>query len=450
MAFLHQARSLALSSGFLADPDAIKRIPEAIARRYDLLGIASDDNSLAVAVPDPSDSEPIERLRFATGMQVQAIAAPREAIRSRLADAYGHSGGMHRRDDDPPVVRLLNDILSEAARTRVSDVHIEPSSDGGRIRFRVDGLLKEHVRVPRDVLDRLLVRVKLLCAMDIADRRQPQDGRMSITIEGRSVDVRAACLPTITGEQIVLRLFDAEAMTYSIQSLGMPPHILAAYSEALRASHGCIIVCGPTGSGKTSTLYASLAARSDETTQIWSIEDPVELRMAGISQVQVSVRAGLTFAAALKSVVRVDPDAIMLGEIRDPETAHAAVAASLSGRLLFTSLHAADAIGALERLVEFGIDRRAIASSIRFVVAQRLLRTSAAINEPVRRLAIFETLPVDEQLRHAIADGVSFAALRTRWQMSGAATLHSEAARCVKSGLVDRDEVERVVGASAP
>jgi type IV pilus assembly protein PilB len=450
VAFLHQARSLALSSGFLADPDAVRRIPEAIARRYDLLGVASDDNALAVAVPDPSDSEAIERLRFATGMQVQAIAAPREAIRSRVAAAYGNGDGTHRRDDDPPVVRLLNDILSEAARGRVSDVHIEPLPEGGRIRFRVDGLLNEHLRVPRDVFDRLLVRLKLLCAMDIADRRQPQDGRMSITIEGRSVDVRAACLPTIAGEQIVLRLFDREAMTYSIQTLGMPQHILAVYTEALRASHGCIIVCGPTGSGKTTTLYASLASRSDETTQIWSIEDPVELRMPGISQVQVSVRAGLTFAAVLKSVVRVDPDAIMLGEIRDSETAHAAVAASLSGRLLFTSLHAADAIGALERLVEFGIDRKAIASSVRFVIAQRLLRTSASINNAVGRVPVFETLSIDDPLRQAIAEGVSFAALRTSRRMSGAETLHSEAERCVRAGLVDRDEVRRVVGSVAP
>lgn len=433
------------SSLLPVDPEAARRIPQSIALRYDVLGVAADDNSLAVAVADLSDTEPIERIRFATGLQVRAVAAPREDIRRGLADAYG-GVGMRVDDNDPPVVRLWDAIAQGAVRARASDVHLDSIAGGGRVRQRVYGVLHEAMRVPEELFARLIVRVKLLCGMDIADRRQPQDGRMTIEMDGRAVDVRAACMPTVEGEEVVLRILERESAIPPLDSLGMSDAQLQVYRTALFGARGCIVVCGPTGSGKTTTLYASMQARNDGASHLCSIEDPVEVRLAGVSQTQVNVRAGMTFAAALRSIVRMDPDAVMLGEIRDEETAGAAVAASLTGQLLLASLHAADAAEAVDRLVELGVKRRAIAASLRLIVAQRLLRTRDAARG---RVPIFELLRVDDDVAHAIAAGATAGELRAMQRSQGFANLRHAARRLVADGTVIESDAERAFGGEA-
>ncbi len=433
------------SSLLSVDPEAVRLIPQAIALRYDVLGVAADDNSLAVAVADLNDTEPIDRIRFATGLQVRAVAAPREEIRRGLADAYGLTNvGVD--DNDPPVVRLWDAIAQDAVRVGASDVHLDSFGDGGRVRQRVDGVLYEAMRVPEELFARLIVRVKLLCGMDIADRRQPQDGRMTLEVEGRVVDVRAACMPTVEGEEVVLRILDRESAIPPLDALGMSDAQMQVYRATLFGARGCIVACGPTGSGKTTTLYASMHARNDGASHLCSIEDPVEVRLAGVAQTQVNLRAGMTFAAALRSIVRMDPDAIMLGEIRDEETAGAAVAASLTGQLLLASLHAADAAEAVDRLVELGVKRRAIAASLRLIVAQRLLRTRDGARG---RVPIFEILRIDDHVARAIAAGATAGELRSMQRAGGFSSLRDAACQLVANGTVTDDEVTRMLGWSA-
>lgn len=428
------------------DPEAVRRIPQSIALRYDVLGVAADDNSLAVAVADISDTEPIERIRFATGMQVRAIAAPREDIRRGLADAYGVSGA--RSDEsDPPAVRLWETIACGAARARASDLHFDYVAGIGRVRQRVDGLLYETMRVPNEPFARLIARIKLQCGMDIADRRQPQDGRMTLEVDGRAVDVRAACMPTVDGEEVVLRLLEREAAIPVLDALGMQETQVQTYRAALAGTRGCILACGPTGSGKTTTLYASMLARNDGANHLCSIEDPVEVRLSGVAQTQVNVRAGMTFAAALRSIVRMDPDVVLLGEIRDEETARAATAAALTGQLLLASLHAADAAEAVDRLVELGVRRRAIAASVRLIVAQRLLRRSGRSGG---RIPIFEMLEVDDDVALAIAGGATAVELRAMQAARGGPSLRGAAQRLVACGEVTQEEADRALGRVRP
>lgn len=446
MALLREPSGSQAVRSLAIDPEAIRRIPQAIALRYDVLGVAADDNTLAVAVPDLDDTEPIERIRFATGLQVRAVAAPRDIIRRGLADAYGITGGRDD-EDDPPVLRLWDDIARGAVRARASDVHLDSFGEGGRVRQRVDGVLHEVLRVPGELFARLIVRVKLLCGMDIADRRQPQDGRMTVEVDGESVDVRAACMPTLEGEEVVLRILDRGGALPALDMLGMPLQQLQLYRDTLRDARGCIVACGPTGSGKTTTLYASLQARNDGSRHLCSIEDPVELRLPGVAQTQVNVRAGMTFAAALRSIVRMDPDAILLGEMRDAETAGAAVTASLCGQLLLTSLHAADAAGAIDRLAELGIKRRAIAASLRLIVAQRLLRRASTCGG---RVSIFELLVIDDTVANAIASGATAGNLRELQHQQGFGNLRDGAQALIARGVVTQEEVERVLGVPKP
>lgn len=432
------------SSLLSVDREAVRRIPQSIALRYDVLGVGADDNSLAVAVADINDTEPIERIRFATGLQVRAVAAPREEIRRGLADAYGETGARFD-DNDPPVVRLWCEVAKGAVRAGASDVHLDSFGGGGRVRQRVDGVLHESMRVPEELFARLIVRIKLLCGMDIADRRQPQDGRMTLETEGHTVDVRAACMPTVEGEEVVLRILERESAIPPLDSLGMSDAQLQVYRTTIFGARGCIVAAGPTGSGKTTTLYASMQARNDGASHLCSIEDPVEVRLAGVAQTQVNVRAGMTFAAALRSIVRMDPDAIMIGEIRDQETAGAAVAASLTGQLLLASLHAADAAEAVDRLVELGVKRRAIAASVRLIVAQRLLRARGERG----RIPIFEVLRINEDVAHAIGAGATADQLRRMQRAQGSTSLRDAAQSLVERGAVAESEVARMLGGEA-
>ena len=280
--------------------------------------------------------------------------------------------------DDAPAIRIVDALHDRAIAARASDVHIEPSAPGGRIRQRVDGTLQEVDVLPQALYLQVVSRIKLLAGMDIADRRAAQDGRYSVARPGGEVDARVNSIPTIAGEKIVVRFLQCQARLPRLEALGMPDDILQPYVAAVRAAHGFILVCGPTGSGKTTTLYASLAERNHAHDNLCSVEDPVEVRVPGVAQVQVNERAGVTFAAALRAFLRQDPNVVMIGEMRDAETARVAFSAALAGQLVLTTLHCQDAAHAVERLCELGVDRNAVAASISVIVAQRLVRVLCA------------------------------------------------------------------------
>jgi type II secretory ATPase GspE/PulE/Tfp pilus assembly ATPase PilB-like protein len=349
------------------------------------------------------------------------------------------------RGDDPPAIRAVDRLHDAAVRLRASDIHLEPLRGGGRVRLRIDGVLREVERLSAELFVPVVSRVKLLAAMDIAERRLPQDGRYGIDRAGRRLDARVSSIPTIEGEKLVIRLLDLQAQIPDLDALGMPMPLAAQYRAAIHAAHGFVVVCGPTGSGKTTTLYASLAERNVEGQHLCSVEDPVEVQMAGVAQVQINPRAGLTFAGALRAFLRQDPNVIMLGEMRDAESASVAMSAALSGSLVMTTLHARDATRAIERLVELGLDRRTLAAGLSAVVAQRLVRRREADGYGART-AIFEVLPVNGAVASAIADGASADELGSIGASFGYVPIAEEAERLVRRGDTTREEIERVLG----
>jgi type II secretory ATPase GspE/PulE/Tfp pilus assembly ATPase PilB-like protein len=369
-------------------------------------------------------------------MHVRALRARREAIRARLSEAY-------RDTDEAPAIRALDAIHDCALDSGASDIHIEPLRSGGRVRQRVDGILREARTLSGELYAPVVSRIKLLAGMDIADKRQPQDGRYAIDLRGRCVDARVSSMPTILGEKLVVRLLDHQARVPGLEEIGMSPRHLRRFRSVVNSPHGFVVVCGPTGSGKTTTLYAAMAERNCDAQSLCSVEDPVEVRIPGIAQVQINPRAGVTFSSALRAFLRQDPNVIMLGEMRDEETATVAASASLSGQLVMTTLHAKDAPTAIDRLADLGVSRQTIAAGLSAVVAQRLVRrlcercrvpyqiSAAAASEfgvragtvvyrPVGceacgqtgysgRTAIFESLFIDEAVRALIAAGASSA-----------------------------------------
>lgn len=428
------------------EADALRRIPRAFAVRHDVLSLSTDGNQLTVLLPDADDREVIDRVRLVTGMHVRALRAPREMIRAKLSAAYpeASSAAVPReahRGDEAPAVRALDDMHAAAISRNASDIHVEPTPSGGRVRERVDGILLLHTALTPELYGQVVSRVKLLAGMDIADRRQPQDGRYAIEMNGRSIDARVSSMPTLLGEKLVVRLLDHHARIPKLHSLGMPEDALARFCRVIHAPHGFVVACGPTGSGKTTTLYAAMAERNVESQNLCSIEDPVEVRIPGAAQVQVNARAGVTFASALRAFLRQDPNVIMVGEMRDAETAAVAASASLSGQLVMTTLHSNDAPKAIDRLVELGIARHTIAAGLSAIVAQRLVRrlcqhcrTPFEVTGPVARefalqdgmqcyrpcgcaacsgtgyngrLAIFECIFIEDAMRAAICEGSS-------------------------------------------
>ncbi len=381
--------------------------------------------------------------------------------------------------DAPPAIRAVDDVHDVAVQSGASDIHIEPSPDGGRVRQRVDGILREVRRMPAQLFVQVLSRVKLLAAMDIADKRAPQDGRYHIDLHGRSIDARVSSIPTMAGEKIVIRLLDMHAYVPSLENLGMPSLLLERYRRLVHAPHGFVVVCGPTGSGKTTTLYASLGERNVEGQHLCTVEDPVEVRIPGVAQVQVHARAGVTFGAALRSFLRQDPNVIMVGEMRDAETAGVAMSAALSGQLVMTSLHASDAPRTVDRLVELGLKRHAIASGLSGVVAQRLVRelctrcreeeTIATLDAEMLglslsqrvyratgcdqcngtgyhgRLGIFELFPVTGAIRAAVASEASSVELVNLAAGAGYAPMAVHGVHRVLCGQTSVDELRRVL-----
>ena len=362
---------------FAPNPEAVARVPRAIAYRYDALPLNLADGVLTVALAVPTDAAVLDALRTATRLRLRPLPMEREVIRENLRAAYGESAvsAERGRGDDAPAVRAVELVFARAIAAHASDIHVEPCAGGGRVRLRVDGILRELETVPNELFSTFCSRLKLLAGMDIADRRQPQDGRCGIPFEQREIDARVASVPTLDGEKIVVRLLDRYAATPDLASLGMPADMLQRYRGAVHAPWGFVLATGPTGSGKTTTLYASLAELDARSRNVCSVEDPVEMRLRGVSQVQVNVRAGVTFPLVVRAFMRQDPDVVMIGEMRDGETAAVAVSAALAGQVVFTTLHANDAPRTIDRLVELGAARHSLAASLTAVVAQRLVRT---------------------------------------------------------------------------
>jgi len=380
-------------------------------------------------------------------------------------------------DDDAPIIQLINGLIAEAARSRASDIHLEPFEGRLLVRLRIDGVLQEVLSLPARLAPVLVSRIKVMARLDIAERRIPQDGRVGLTIGGRSLDVRVSTLPARHGERVVLRLLDKDQSKLGVADLGMGPETLAAYRRALAEPNGIILVTGPTGSGKTTTLYAGLSLLNDGSRNILTIEDPVEYALDGVGQTQVNPKVGMTFAAGLRAILRQDPNVVMVGEIRDVETARIAVQASLTGHLVLSTVHTNSAVGAVTRLRDMGVESFLLASTVKAILAQRLVRRlcpackaahaadaaeaqaletapGTTIHRPVGcpackntgysgRLGLYEVAVVDEELRRLIHDDAREADLAAS-AFRRTDTLARAGARQVLAGLTSLEEVLRV------
>ncbi|MHB0978509.1 MAG: GspE/PulE family protein [Thermoleophilia bacterium] len=400
--------------GLKIDTSAANLITEKDARRYAAIPVSYvDDHTLLVAMVDPANIFAIDDLRILTGYDIEPAIGTEEDIFGQISklrsleDKVGanlddtvDSGELSATDvrdireqlDEAPIVKLVNSIMAQAADDNASDIHFEPQAKELVVRFRNDGVLHEIMSVPRRMQSGVLSRIKIMADLDIAERRVPQDGRIGLMVGGKPIDMRVASLPTVYGEKIVLRLLDRSNVMLRLEDLGFSPKSLARYQKSFTKPYGAILVTGPTGSGKSTTLYATLNILNTREKNIITVEDPVEYRLQGINQVQSNVKAGLTFSRALKSILRCDPDIVMIGEIRDKETAQIAVESALTGHLVLSTLHTNDAPGALSRLTEMGIEPFLTASAVDCVLAQRLARKLCdACREPYQ--------PTQEMLR---------------------------------------------------
>ena len=379
---------------FPLDDQAMEALPRALITRHRVIGIAfDDDGELLVAVTDPDDVMAMDDIRASSAVPVRPVVVARSELDKildrvrrdasdlgELAASAGHRDPSHTVSDldaaadDAPVVRYVNSMLDQAIRAGASDVHIEPTENDLRVRFRIDGVLHEVDTVPRGVQSELISRLKIMSGVDITERRVPQNGRMSVQLGGRVVDLRVATLPTVWAEKVVLRVLDTTGVTLELGALGFSTQNAERFATSYRKPHGMVLVTGPTGSGKSTTLYATLQAIKSPTINIITVEDPVEYRLPGVNQVQVNLKAGLTFAAVLPAILRSDPDVVLIGEIRDRTTAQLAIEASLTGHLVLSTLHTNDAPSAVTRLVEMGVEPFLVGSSLDCVLAQRLAR----------------------------------------------------------------------------
>jgi type II secretion system protein E len=384
------------------NPETMRNLPVRLVHRRSLLPISRDNGALVVATGDPFDVYAIDELQTLTGLHVQAVlASPREI--ARLLKAHFGVGGetvtamvqdrkkeqvelleeieaddseIAKQAQEASVVKLVNEILVEAATEQASDIHIEPEEKGLRIRYRIDGILHSQALPPE--IDRfqnaIISRLKIMARLNIAEKRLPQDGRMKLRVSGREVDIRVSIIPMINGEGLVLRILDKGAMVFDLRKIGMEEDSYQVFRQLIDMPHGIVLVTGPTGSGKTTTLYSSLIEINQPDVKIITTEDPVEYQLEGINQIQVHAKIGLTFGASLRSILRHDPDIVLVGEIRDLETAENAIQASLTGHLVFSTLHTNDAASAYTRLVDMGVEPFLVASTVEGVMAQRLVR----------------------------------------------------------------------------
>lgn len=388
------------------EPDVLDLIPDEIAVKHKVIPFSRSENSVSVTMANPFDLYAEQAVRTITKLKTEVYFTPARQVDEWLGKLYMQGQGQAQFDSmgdglesgveieeetqeddlnidvlrdqaqDAPAVRFVNTILLNAVQERASDIHIEPQENELKVRFRVDGALRLVASPPKHLQPGIISRIKILGSLDIAERRIPQDGRSKLKVFGRSVDIRISTLPTIYGEKVVLRILDKDRHSLNIEDLGLEPALQKKYTQTLQEPHGIILVTGPTGSGKSTTLYSALSHINSSEKNIITIEDPVEYQLNGINQIQTKSEVGLTFATGLRSILRQDPDVIMLGEIRDLETAEIAMRAALTGHLVFSTLHTNDSIASITRLLDMGIDKFLICSSILLILAQRLVRRS--------------------------------------------------------------------------
>jgi type IV pilus assembly protein PilB len=381
---------------FPVDRSAVSLVPATVCRRHTVLPIGSVGDLLTLAMADPGNVIAIDDIRAATRMQVRPVVVEESDLRmamdrylradselsdltSTLEEESGPSSdvvisGADQIEDDAPIVRFVNLLISQAIQDKASDIHIEPAEHEMHVRYRIDGVLHEMQSAPKAIQNGVISRLKIMSDIDIAERRKPQDGRISVSHGGRKIDLRVATLPTVWGEKVVMRILDNSNTAVSMDKLALMPRNYAAYRASYSKPYGMILVTGPTGSGKSTTLYTTLNEVARPEINVITVEDPVEYRMKGINQVQVNPKAGLTFASALRSILRSDPDVVLIGEIRDHETAQIAIEAALTGHLVLSTLHTNDAPSAIVRLTEMDIEPFLVGSALDCVVAQRLAR----------------------------------------------------------------------------
>ncbi|MHB1486782.1 MAG: GspE/PulE family protein [Acidimicrobiales bacterium] len=486
------------------DSSAVMLVPDHMARRFEAIPIGWEDGRLLVAMTDPSNVFAVDDIRSVTGFDVVPILAGQSSLNGaierfhRLEDDAKSVGdqaadefeedisltGIHEVTEDAPIVKLINLMITQAINDRASDIHLEPAERDLRVRCRIDGVLHETMRLQKSIQSGVISRLKIMADINIAERRVPQDGRVSATFGGHSVDLRVATLPTVFGEKVVMRILDKSNALLKLGDLGFLPDSLARYESSYTKPYGTVLVTGPTGSGKSTTLYATLNILNQDAKNVITVEDPVEYRLPGINQVQVNVKAGLTFAAALRSILRSDPDIVLVGEIRDKETATIAIEAALTGHLVLSTLHTNDATSTPTRLIEMGVEPFLVASALDCIVAQRLARRlcerckelytpnlaeliavgwgedlldgAAQLFKPVGcatcsrtgyqgRFAIHEVLTVTEEIERMIVDREHSEDMKKMAISQGMTTLRQTGLVHVKHGVTSVEEILRVV-----
>ena len=492
-----------------ADQDAVGLIPEDFARSNSILAVKKSENAITIVMEDPEDIATIDSVKRLTGLDPDIVVAGPDQITKAMDQLYGEitkadkveeaiqgitviSGDEdsaeevdlspeNASDEDAPIVKLVNLILQEAIKDRATDIHVEPQEDKVNVRIRIDGVLQIIMTPPATSLSGLVTRIKILSKLNIAEKRLPQDGRFSIKTAAKDIDVRVSILPTVHGEKIVMRLLDKSGFDFNLTTLGFPKKNLSVFKKVISQPYGMVVVSGPTGSGKSTSLYAALKEIKDEKTNIITVEDPVEYQLEGISQVQVFEDIGLTFGSSLRSILRQDPDVLLIGEIRDEETADIAVKFSLTGHLVFSTVHANDAPGTLTRLLDIGIAPFLVGSCLNLVMAQRLVRKlcekckekyeptadelkliglkpsdvrngflyrakgcADCRNTGYRgRTAIFEMIPMSKELRKLVFDSANEDEIREAAMKNGMVTLRDAGNERVLDGTTSIEEVLR-------
>ncbi|WP_271680148.1 type IV-A pilus assembly ATPase PilB [Thermomonas mangrovi] len=501
-----------LVDALVIDPSqsAIALVKEDLLRKHQVLPLFKRGNRLFVGTADPTDNRALEELKFHTNLAVEPILVDAdrikrcldqwleaaEAMADELADAegleglevgageedFGNDTGVDAKGEDTPVVKFVNKALVDAIRKGASDIHFEPYETDYRVRFRIDGILKTAKKVPVKLHARIAARVKVMAQLDIAEKRVPQDGRIKLNLsKSKQIDFRVSTLPTLFGEKIVLRILDASAAKLGIDKLGYEPEQQKLFLDAIHKPYGMVLVTGPTGSGKTVSLYTALGILNDETRNISTVEDPVEIRLPGVNQVQQNVKRGMTFAAALRSFLRQDPDIIMVGEIRDLETAEIAVKAAQTGHMVLSTLHTNDAPQTIARMMNMGIAPYNITSSVTLVIAQRLARRlhdcKRAVHLPEHallaegytadevhagittyeavgcedctegykgRVGIYQVMPMTDEIQHIVLAGGNVQQIAQAALDSGVRDLRRSALDKVKQGITSLIEINRV------
>ena len=485
---------------FDVDKGATSMIDGEKARRYRTVPIAFlAERTLLVATADPANLLALDDITMATGYEVRRAVASPEHIDALIEQLGTLENAVHELQEDDheaevielresadeaPIVKLVHAVIGDAVRRGVSDVHFEPSGHDMRVRFRVDGVVFDSTTVPRHLISGLVSRIKIMAELDIAEKRMPQDGRIGLSVDGNYVDLRVATLPTVRGEAVVMRILDSRQIVIDPDGLGMEEDDRMRFEAAVRSTHGAILVTGPTGSGKTTTLYAGLSEINTPDRTIVTVEDPVEYELDGVKQVQVNPRTGLTFATGLRALLRSDPDIVMVGEIRDGETAQIAIESALTGHLVLTTLHANNAPLAPVRLIDMGIEPFLVTSGVECVVAQRLVRRLCDCKQPVKltkamlaengfeslrgltayepgacvrcartgykgRTGLYEVMAMTDTVRRLILGGASHEELRRAACADGMHTLQEAGFAKVRQGITSVAEVLRVLGNSA-